>query len=90
MIWFFVVVGLLCSVSEAQESPECVMSTNALMAMSTCYEAVKNVTQRTQDTEQFAMACTDGEQYKDLWRAMISDCNPVSSNAPDQCHTPPI
>ena len=76
MLWFLVVV--LGSVSEAQDSVECVASSNALTGVRTCYEAVGNVTQRTQDAVQFAMACTDGEQCKDLWRTMINSCNPVS------------
>jgi len=77
--FFVLAVALLCSVSEAQDSPECIASTDALMAMKTCYEAVQNVTQGTQDAAQFVLACTNGEQCKNLWRAMINDCNPVSS-----------
>ncbi|XP_065894718.1 uncharacterized protein [Dysidea avara] len=80
MLWFLVVV-LLGSVSEAQDSVECVASSNALTGVRTCYEAVGNVTQRTQDAVQFAMACTDGEQCKDLWRTMINNCNPDFSGA---------
>jgi len=78
MLYFLVIVCLFGCFSAAQGDSQCLTSTRALMATTSCYEAVGNVTQRTQDAMQFAMACTNGEQCKDLWRAMINDCNPVS------------
>jgi len=80
MLLLLVVVSFLCSISQAQNvSPECAAATSEFMAMTTCYEAAMYVTTaKTQNGDQFALACGLDTPCRQLWRSWTAACNPVS------------
>lgn len=77
MILLFLIVFSSVTISQ-QQGPECIASSVALAAQTSCQWAVGNITLRTASSDQVEFVCNDTLGCKNLTRNFVRDCSPVS------------